>query len=218
MGPHYNKKQHEEVAQHDHGGAAMRALKNLLAATAALAVFFFPLSVVAQDLALTGTVSSAEEGSMEGVLVSARREGSNKTVTVVTDEKGVYRFPASRLEPGKYAITIRAVGYDLAGAPAPQVSARRAATADLKLVKAKDLAAQLTNAEWLHSAPGTPQQKRPLLSCVGCHSLERIMRSTHDGENFVKTIQRMGTYANQSTIINPQKRLTGRDTDLVGEE
>jgi streptogramin lyase len=197
----------------------MRVRHYFLTATAAFAFLFFqPITASAQSDALTGTVSSAEEGAMEGVLVSARREGSNKTITVVSDEKGRYRFPAARLEPGKYTLTIRAVGYDLAGAPAPQVTARSAATADLKLVKAKDLAAQLTNGEWLHSSPGTAQQKRPLLSCVGCHSLERIFRSKHDGENFVKTIQRMGTYANQSTVINPQKRLTGRDTDLVGEE
>ena len=197
----------------------MRNRKDLLAAAAALVfVFFHAVPAAAQADALSGTVSSAEEGLMEGVLVSAKREGSSKTITVVTDEKGRYRFPTARLEPGKYAITIRAVGYDLAGAPAPQVAAKSTATADLKLVRTKDLAAQMTNAEWLHSSPGTPQQKRPLLSCVGCHSLERIFRSKHDGENFVKTIQRMGTYANQSTIINPQKRLTGRDTDLVGEE
>ena len=82
----------------------------------------------------------------------------------------------------------------------------------------KAIAAQMTNAEWLHSSPGTPQQKRPLLSCVGCHTLERVFRSTHDPEAFVKTIQRMGTYANQSTVLRPQKRLTGRDTDLVGED
>jgi hypothetical protein len=88
----------------------------------------------------------------------------------------------------------------------------------LKLVKAKDLPAQLSNAEWLNSATGTPQQKRPLLNCVGCHTLERIFRSKHDTDGFVQTIQRMGTYANQSTVIKPQKRLTGRDTDLVGED
>src|SRR5258706_10151959 len=168
--------------------------------------------------ALIGTVSSAEEGVMEGVLVSAKREGSNKTITVVSDEKGRYRFPAARLEPGKYTLAIRAVGYELAGAPAPQVTGKSAVSADLKLVKTKDLAAQLSNAEWLHSAPGTEQQKRPLLGCVGCHTLDRVFRSKHDGDAFVKTIQRMGTYANQSTSLNPQKRLTGRDTDLVGED
>ena len=197
----------------------MRARQNLLAAIAAVVFFLLQsLTVLAQTDALTGTVTSAEEGMMEGVLVSAKKEGSNKTITVVSDEKGRYRFPAGRLEPGKQIISIRAVGYDLAGTPAPEVTAKGGASADLKLVRARDLAAQLTNAEWLHSSPGSAQQKRPLLSCVGCHTLERIYRSRHDGEGFVRTIQRMGTYANQSTVLNPQKRLTGRDTDLVGEE
>ena len=197
----------------------MRSWQHVLAATAALVFLVFqPIAASAQSDALTGMVSSAEEGAMEGVLVSAKREGSNKTITVVSDEKGRYRFPASRLDPGKYTISIRAIGYDLAGAPAPQVTGKSAATADLKLVKTKDLSAQMSNAEWLHSAPGTEQQKRPLLGCVGCHTLDRVFRSKHDGDAFVKTIQRMGTYANQSTTINPQKRLTGRDTDLVGED
>jgi virginiamycin B lyase len=40
------------------------------------------------DIALTGQVSSAEEGPMEGVLVSAKRAGSTVTTTVVTDDKG----------------------------------------------------------------------------------------------------------------------------------
>ena len=63
--------------------------------------------------ALSGTVSSTEEGAMEGVLVSAKRTGSNITVTVASDEKGRYQFPASRLEPGSYTLRIRAVGFDV---------------------------------------------------------------------------------------------------------
>src|SRR2546430_5954410 len=97
--------------------------------------------------ALSGQVSSAEEGAMEGVLVSAKLANSNKTTTVVSDAKGRYAFPAARLEPGKYTISIRAAGYDLAGAPTPEVDAKGGATADLRLVKTKDLAAQLTNGE-----------------------------------------------------------------------
>jgi streptogramin lyase len=195
----------------------MRGTQFLLVASIAV---LFPVGIASAQspLALAGQVSSAEEGAMEGVLVSAKRAGSNKTITVVSDAKGRYAFPANRLEPGKYAVTIRAVGYDLAGPVNPDVAAKGQATADLKLVKTKDLAAQLTNAEWLHSSPGTAQQKRPLLSCVGCHTLERVYRSKHDGDAFAKVIQRMGTYANQSTTLNPQKRLTGRDTDMVGEE
>jgi hypothetical protein len=43
--------------------------------------------------ALTGTVRSAKEGLMEGVLVSAKRNGSTITTTVVTNAQGVYSFP-----------------------------------------------------------------------------------------------------------------------------
>src|SRR3984893_14382289 len=56
--------------------------------------------------ALTGQVTAAEEGPMEGVLVSARKDGGNITVTVVSDQKGAYSFPAGRLDPGHYTIAI----------------------------------------------------------------------------------------------------------------
>ena len=36
--------------------------------------------------ALTGQVTSAEEGPMEGVLVTAKKDGSTIAVTVVTDD------------------------------------------------------------------------------------------------------------------------------------
>ena len=42
---------------------------------------------------LTGQVSSMEEGLMEGVLVSAKQDGSTVTTTVVSDERGRYSFP-----------------------------------------------------------------------------------------------------------------------------
>src|SRR5262252_7233376 len=134
---------------------------------------------VAQDAAaLSGQVSSAEEGAMEGVLVSAHKDGSSITTTVVTDDKGHYTFPAARLEPGPYAIAIRAVGYQLDGPKRVEVKA--GATADLKLSKTRKLASQLSNGEWLMSLPGADKQKAFLTQCVGCHTLARIVSSTHD--------------------------------------
>ena len=85
----------------------------------------------AQSAALTGQVSSAGEPKMEGVLVSARKAGSSVTVTVVTNDQGRYAFPADRLEPGSYAISIRAIGYKLDGPKTAEVSAGAAATADV---------------------------------------------------------------------------------------
>ena len=90
-----------------------------------LAAVISPAGSYAQSpsAALAGKVSSAEESIMEGVLVSARREGSNLTLTVVTDAQGRYQFPAAKLEPGKYALTTRAVGYDLARRASVDVAA-----------------------------------------------------------------------------------------------
>ena len=169
--------------------------------------------------ALTGQVTSAGEGPLEGVLVSAKKAGSTVTITVVSDERGRYRFPAAKLAPGKYALSIRAAGYELDSPPAVDVTAQRTASADLTLRKAQDLAAQLTNAEWMVSAPGTARQKDSLLNCVGCHTLERIMRSAHDTNGFVQQVlPRMSKYANQSTPLHPQLRLAERQLEMRGEE
>ena len=67
-------------------------------------------SAQAQSAALTGQVASAAEPTMEGVLISAKKADSAVTVTVVSDDKGRYSFPADRLEPGRYTISIRANG------------------------------------------------------------------------------------------------------------
>ena len=72
-------------------------------------ILFGTLAANAQTpAALTGRVTSAQEATMEGVLVSAKREGTTITTTVVTNEQGRYAFPADRLQPGKYTISIRA--------------------------------------------------------------------------------------------------------------
>src|SRR5689334_19760490 len=100
--------------------------KALLASTSLVgALAWMPLVPVHAQTAtaLSGQVSSAEEGAMEGVLVSAKKAGSTITVTVVTDAKGRYGFPADRLDAGHYAITIRAAGYNLDGAKAVDVAA-----------------------------------------------------------------------------------------------
>lgn len=134
---------------------------------------------------------------MEGVLVSAKKAGS--TITVVSDKDGRFSFPAAKLEPGQYGLRIRAVGYDLDNNKNVEIASQRTATHNLKLRKTEDLAAQLSNGEWMGSIPGTDQQKGQLLNCVGCHTLERAMRSTHSAEDFLNiTLPRMQRYVNQS--------------------
>ena len=55
---------------------------------------------------------------MEGVVVSAKKDGSTISVSVVTNAQGRFAFPASRLEPGHYTLKARAAGYELDAAAA----------------------------------------------------------------------------------------------------
>lgn len=162
-----------------------------------------------QAIALSGRVTSVEEGPMEGVLISAKKAGSAITTTVVSDEQGRYRFPASKLSPGHYALRIRAVGYDLESPTSVEIAGDNT-TADLKLRKTADLAAQLSNAEWFASLPGTEQQKASIRNCNHCHTLERVMRSRGDTDAMVKVVERMSTYPQLSFPLMPQKLVAAR--------
>ncbi len=192
--------------------------KLMLSMTAGLAVVLSQgvsyQAAGAAGSAITGLVSSAEEGNMEGVVVSAHKAGSPISVSVTTDEHGRYSFPVDRLEPGQYTLAIRAVGYDIGAAATANVAADQTATTDIKLVKTKNLASQLTNAEWMESIPGTEDQKALLLNCTSCHTLERIVRSTHDSDEWTKVITRMMGYGAVSQPVKPQPML---DKSRAGE-
>src|SRR5437867_4640929 len=161
----------------------------------------------ASPVSLSGIVSSQKEGPMEGVLVSAKRAGSTFTVTVVSDAQGRYSFPRQRLEPGQYSLRIRAIGYELERPVTVDVTAQHPASLDLKLVDTQDLAYQMSNGEWLISMPGSDEQKRVLLGCTQCHTLEPIVRSRYTAREFPRILDRMTRYAQGSTRVRPQLRL-----------
>ena len=186
--------------------------------TFALLPIIFSAPTGAQVAPLTGKVSSAEEGAMEGVLVSAKRDGATVTVTVVTDNQGRYSFPAGRLKPGHYSLRVRAVGYDLDATATADVAANASARVDLKLRKTEDLASQLSNGEWITSAPGTDQQKNGLLNCLGCHTLERVVKSRHSADDFMQVLPRMQGYVNQSIPAHPQLRRAERLMEERGDQ
>jgi streptogramin lyase len=178
-----------------------------IAAAAAIALVAAGGDVRAQtQLALAGVVSSTAEGAMEGVIVSARRAGSPIVTSVVSDERGRYGFPTARLGPGSYQLSIRAAGYELPTRTIVDVAGARTATADLRLRAVRDVATQLTDAEWVLSMPGTAEQKRALLDCNGCHSLQRVVYSSWSTQEFLSIIPRMASYVNQSTAVHPQRR------------
>ncbi|MFZ0520319.1 MAG: carboxypeptidase regulatory-like domain-containing protein [Candidatus Acidiferrales bacterium] len=170
-------------------------------------VVSFQFSAKAQTAAkaaLSGVVSSEAEGKMEGVLVSAKRVGGNISMTVVSDKQGHYSFTPDELLPGQYKLSIRAVGYDLSQSELTVEVGEQPATADLTLNKSRNLAAQLSSAEWLASLPGTPAQKDELFKCVLCHTAYPIVSSRYDQSSWLVTINRMRNYGPASSLEKPQ--------------
>jgi virginiamycin B lyase len=187
----------------------MRNMRSMAICIVALAMAWLAAPALAEAKSpapvLSGTVSGPDGTPLEGVVVTADRPGATITVSVVSDHDGIYRFPAGKLAPGRYFLAIRATGFELQGNGAATVAPNRTATIDLKLASTHDLAAQLTNAEWLASWPGTDAQKTAVLACTGCHTLQRIARATHDETEWLATIKRMATYAQESSPLKPQK-------------
>lgn len=159
----------------------------------------------ADAAALTGTVRSAEEGAMEGVVVSARRTGASFYVSVTSDDKGRYAFPATHLEPGEYTVSIRVTGWDLTPVGKVTLAKGKTATQDLALVKTKDLASQLSSREWALSMPGSDKAKRGFIengeSCTYCHSVERILKGKHTEQQLIPVITRMMRYFEDGSAV-----------------
>ncbi|MED5535357.1 MAG: carboxypeptidase regulatory-like domain-containing protein [Pseudomonadota bacterium] len=190
----------------------MRTSLFRLAATTVIAVMSLTigLSLRAQtegSVALTGYVTSMEEGPMEGVLVSAKRQGSTITTTVVTDQEGRYRFPRERLKAGHYFLDIWATGYELGGDAATEIAAQSTATIDLELQPASNLASQLSNAEWVDSMPGTPEENESLRrTCGGCHALKVPLMTNYDADTWLSVFERMRHYPPLAFPLMPQLR------------
>jgi virginiamycin B lyase len=156
--------------------------------------------------ALIGRVVLPDGRPAEGVAVSASRADSTITISVFSDTKGLYAFPKTKLAPGGYEIKIRATGYQLKSPVPINVESAGPARLDLALESVEHVEPQLSNAEWILSAPGTADQKSSISLCVMCHSYERIFMSKYSAEDFQNIIMRMVGYAPGSVPIRPQVR------------
>lgn len=176
----------------------------VMAALLISAAMYPAMAGASSEVALSGKVASAEEGSMEGVLVGAKKAGSTIAIWLVSNAQGQYTFPRQRLEPGKYAISIRAAGYELPNTSVDVTS--QTAQLDLRLNKVTStskLAMQLSNGELLESLPGTRQQKLAFGNCVNCHTLQRVLFSRFNAEEMAQVVQRMSLHTNNSSPIHP---------------
>jgi virginiamycin B lyase len=158
------------------------------------------------SVSLTGIVSSEAEGPMEGVLVKAKQAAGNITITVVTDAQGRYAFPASKINPGQYSLSVKATGYEVPNRSMSVTVGAETTKLDLNLKKVSTavLIDQLSPAEIMNSLPGTPEQVRSVAECGVCHSMSRIVKSTHDAEEFKAVLLRMRNHTPSANDLHPE--------------
>src|SRR5215471_3537290 len=101
-------------------GVIIMRMKHVLLSTAAslavaLATSGFGAIAAQAAPGLSGQVTGPA-GPTEGVLVTAKKNGSTIAYTVVSDAQGHYNFPAGKIKGGEYTLRIRATGFDLDGA------------------------------------------------------------------------------------------------------
>src|SRR5258706_5823691 len=131
---------------------------------------------------------------------------------VGTNRQGQSSFPEGRLAPGAYDITMRAIGYTLKPTVAT-IQSGGPTQLDLKLAKAGQdvLALQMSNSEWVQSAPGTQVQKLALLRCLDCHGLQRPLFSKDGASEMARTVQRIGAHSANASPNFPFFHLNASD-------
>ena len=161
----------------------------------------------AQTAALSGKSPPPKKARWKACWSAPRRPAppspsrSSATRTAATASRRASSSPASTRSASAPSATTSTT------ARAIEVAAQKTTTHDLKLRKTEDLAAQLSNGEWINSIPGNDPRKGMLLNCVGCHTLERVMRSKHNADDFMNIVlPRMQGYVNQSIPQHPQLR------------
>src|SRR5712675_973549 len=198
----------------------MTKFHSMLLASAAAVVAGLGMTVSAQaaDQILSGSIATAAGQKLDGVVVSAKREGSTITTSVYTDATGNYYFPP--MAAGKYNIWAQTLGFEQTKAQV-DLSANKKQDFALKAItdpetKWKQLPGELVwdalpegNAEDVHMKQIIHN------NCNGCHTPSFPLQFRFDEQGWSRIIDLMKVIgaglptdrpANQIIQMN-QKRL-----------
>jgi len=170
----------------------MNTLRTTLLACALPLVAATPAQ--AADQLLSGSIASRSGQKLDGVTVSAKREGSTITTSVYTDAAGEYFFPP--LPEGRYRVWAQALGFERASGPVELSAARRqdftlAEIADperrFRQLPGEMMVAALPEA----SADDARMKKIFMNNCTGCHSTSYALQFRFDEAGWSKIIDLM---------------------------
>src|SRR5207237_4114315 len=140
---------------------------------ASAASFVLATGAQAADQILSGSIASSGGQKLDGVTVSAKRDGSTITTSVYTDEGGNYYFPP--LPEGKYNVWAQALGFETAKG-AVDLSANKAHNITLAAITdAEQRFRQLPGELMVASLPEDTAEDAAIKkiftnNCTACHS------------------------------------------------
>jgi streptogramin lyase len=147
------------------------------------------------DQLLTGSIASATGQKLDGVQVSAKKEGSTITTSVYTDQNGDYFFPP--LADGKYRVWAQALGFHTATGSVDLIATTK--HQDLKLAAIADAEERYRQLPPEMMVAGLPDataedaniKKVFTNACTGCHTPGYPLQFKFDEAGWNKIINLM---------------------------
>jgi len=171
-------------------------LAGLLAVLAAAYSYFGATQTFAQGAQgqslLEGKVTSSGGAAVAAIPVRAQRANSNITVSVYTNSRGEYSFPAwSDATPGTYAVSVQLPDFERVTREGVALAAGRTTRVDLTLQPRQPTLADATATDIVMALPGTDEQKHLLIQCDNCHSLQWALKNPHTREEWGQIVRKM---------------------------
>jgi streptogramin lyase len=149
-------------------------------------------SLAADNSLLGGRITTSDKQAVSGIPIRAHRDGTNITVSVYTNGRGEYSFPAwSDLSPGSHSVAIALPDFEPVNQEGLTLTRGKTVRLDLTLQPRQPSLADATAAEIAMAEPGTDDQKFLLTQCDNCHTLQWALRKPHTKEEWVKIVRRM---------------------------
>src|SRR5258706_2076911 len=148
----------------------------------------------AADQILAGAITARSGQKLEGVTVSAKREGSTITTSVYTNTAGPYEFP--QLPAGKYRVWAQALGFET-GKGAVELSAARRHDFTLQEMtdperRFRQLPGEMMVAALPEASVDDARMKKIFMNnCTGCHSSSYALQFRFDEAGWSRIIDLM---------------------------
>ncbi len=151
-------------------------------------------TVHASDQLLSGAITAQSGQKLEGVTVSAKREGSTITTSVYTDTSGHYFFPP--LPAGQYRVWAQALGFETGKSSLELAAAQRQNFTLQEITDPERRFRQLPGEMMVAALPDASvedarMKKIFVNNCAGCHATSYTLQFRFDEAGWSKIIDLM---------------------------